>query len=184
LIDFYGFGSELIRFIFGIKRGIMAGETGQDDQIIELTEVVDDEANMVDASSDDDIIELMDLESETGDMADSAMLPDDAMGDDVPGDDVPGDDVPGDDVPGEEVPGEEVPGEEVPGEDTPGEEVLQAVAAISPQQVEAALERVIEKQFADKIEPLLFDTMERVILSEIKKIKKTLLKDMDQIGPF
>jgi len=142
----------------------MAGETGQDDQIIELTEVVDDEANMVDASSDDDIIELMDLESETGDMADSAMLPDDAMGDDVPG--------------------EELPGEEVPGEDTPGEEVLQAVAAISPQQVEAALERVIEKQFADKIEPLLFDTMERVILSEIKKIKKTLLKDMDQIGPF
>jgi hypothetical protein len=169
LIDFYGFGSELIRFIFGIKRGIMAGETGQDDQIIELTEVVDDEANMVDASSDDDIIELMDLESETGDMADSAMLPDDAMGDDVPG---------------EELPGEELPGEEVPGEDTPGEEVLQAVAAISPQQVEAALERVIEKQFADKIEPLLFDTMERVILSEIKKIKKTLLKDMDQIGPF
>jgi hypothetical protein len=179
LIDFYGFGSELIRFIFGIKRGIMAGETGQDDQIIELTEVVDDEANMVDASSDDDIIELMDLESETGDMADSAMLPDDAMGDDVPGEELPGEE-----LPGEEVPGEEVPGEEVPGEDTPGEEVLQAVAAISPQQVEAALERVIEKQFADKIEPLLFDTMERVILSEIKKIKKTLLKDMDQIGPF
>ncbi|MCA1786707.1 MAG: hypothetical protein LC657_12085 [Desulfobacteraceae bacterium] len=132
----------------------MAGETGQDDQIIELTEVVDDEANMVDASSDDDIIELMDLESETGDLADSAMLPDDATGDDVPD------------------------------EDTPSEEVLRAVAAISPEQVEAALERVIEKQFADKIEPLLFDTMERVILQEIKKIKKTLLKDMDQIGPF
>jgi len=137
----------------------MAGETGQDDQIIELTDVVDDEVNVMDAPSDDDIIELMDLESEAGDMADSAMLPDDAMGDDEPGD-------------------------VVPAEDTPAEEVLQAVAAISPQQVEAALERVIEKQFADKIEPLLFDTMERVILQEIKKIKKTLLKDMDQIGPF
>jgi hypothetical protein len=147
----------------------MAGETGQDDQIIELAEVVDDEANMVDAPSDDDIIELMDLASETGDMAASAMLPDDAGVDDVPD---------------EVVPDAELPDAEVPDEDIPAQAVLQAVSAISPQQVETALERVIEKQFAEKIEPLLFDTMERVISQEIKKIKKTLLKDMDQIGPF
>lgn len=56
--------------------------------------------------------------------------------------------------------------------------------SVSESQIEAALERVIEKKFAEKIEPLLFETMERVILQEIQKIKTTLLKDADQIDPF
>ncbi|MCF8126710.1 MAG: hypothetical protein K9J51_10860 [Desulfotignum sp.] len=122
----------------------MAGETGQDDQIIELTEVVDDGA--ADAPSDDDIIDLTDIDSESGDMT-------------------------ADDVQGDEAPPEE-------------QSAVPDMSSVSMQEIEAALERVIEKKFAEKIEPLLFDTMERVILQEIKKIKTTLLKDMDQIGPF
>ena len=55
---------------------------------------------------------------------------------------------------------------------------------VSEKQIEAALERVIEKKFAEKIEPLIFDTVERVILQEIKKIKTALLEDMDRNGPF
>ncbi len=46
------------------------------------------------------------------------------------------------------------------------------------------MERFIEKKFAEKIEPLLFETVERVILQEIQKMKTALLKDMDQLGPF
>ncbi|MEX1301336.1 MAG: hypothetical protein AB1Z38_06405 [Desulfotignum sp.] len=56
--------------------------------------------------------------------------------------------------------------------------------SVSDEKIETALERVIEKKFAEKIEPLLFETMERVILKEIQKIKTTLLKDMDRIDPF
>jgi len=56
--------------------------------------------------------------------------------------------------------------------------------SVSEAQIEAALERLIEKKFAEKIEPLLFETMERVILREIQKIKTTLLKDADQIDPL
>ncbi|MDZ7665018.1 MAG: hypothetical protein U5K27_06775 [Desulfotignum sp.] len=56
--------------------------------------------------------------------------------------------------------------------------------SVSEAQMASALERVIEKKFAEKIEPLLFETMERVILQEIQKIKTTLLKDMDRIDPL
>lgn len=73
------------------------------------------------------------------------------------------------------------------------EDIEKAVAAdeisapdeisVSDEKIETALERVIEKKFAEKIEPLLFETMERVILQEIQKIKTTLLKDMDRIDP-
>jgi hypothetical protein len=55
---------------------------------------------------------------------------------------------------------------------------------VSDEKIQTALERVIEKKFAEKIEPLLFETMERVILQEIQKIKTTLLKDMDRIDPL
>ncbi|OGR34453.1 MAG: hypothetical protein A3J80_02820 [Desulfobacula sp. RIFOXYB2_FULL_45_6] len=50
------------------------------------------------------------------------------------------------------------------------------------EQVEAALEKVIEKQFADKIQTILFQVMERVIEKEIAEIRESLQKDLDQIG--
>jgi hypothetical protein len=54
--------------------------------------------------------------------------------------------------------------------------------SVTQEQVEAALERVIEKKFADKIEAILFEKMEKVIEREIADIKNRLQKDLDQIG--
>jgi 23S rRNA maturation-related 3'-5' exoribonuclease YhaM len=55
-------------------------------------------------------------------------------------------------------------------------------AALSAEQIEAALERVIEKKIAEKIEPILFEVLERVIEKEIAEIRASLQKDLDQIG--
>lgn len=49
------------------------------------------------------------------------------------------------------------------------------------EQLEAALEKVIEKQFADKIQAILFQVVERVIEREITGIRESLQKDLDQI---
>jgi hypothetical protein len=49
------------------------------------------------------------------------------------------------------------------------------------EQLEAALEKVIEKQFADKIQTILFQVVERVIEREITGIRESLQKDLDQI---
>ena len=53
---------------------------------------------------------------------------------------------------------------------------------VTQEQVEAALERVIEKTFADKIEAILFEKMVTVVEREIADIKDRLQKDLDQIG--
>lgn len=53
---------------------------------------------------------------------------------------------------------------------------------VSQEQVAAALERVIEKKIADKIETILFEAMEKVIEKEIAGIKESLQKNLDQIG--
>ncbi|WP_457553892.1 hypothetical protein [Desulfobacula sp.] len=55
-------------------------------------------------------------------------------------------------------------------------------SSLDKEQLEAALERVIEKKFADKIDVILFEAMEKVIKKEILKIKKRLQKGLDQIG--
>ncbi|MCF6246550.1 MAG: hypothetical protein L3J69_04220 [Desulfobacula sp.] len=52
---------------------------------------------------------------------------------------------------------------------------------VSAEQLESALERVIEKKFADKIESILFEVMENVIEKELASIKKSLQQDLDQI---
>lgn len=52
---------------------------------------------------------------------------------------------------------------------------------LTPEQLEAALERVIEKQFADQIQTILFQVIERVIEREITGIRESLQKDLDQI---
>jgi hypothetical protein len=69
------------------------------------------------------------------------------------------------------------------GEDVSNEiEVAAIQNLITQEQVEAALERVIENKFADKIEAILFEKMEKVIEREIADIKESLQKDLDQIG--
>ena len=53
---------------------------------------------------------------------------------------------------------------------------------LSPELLEAALEKVIERKFSDKIEAILFEVMEKAIEKEIAEIKESLQKDLDQIG--
>ncbi|MBU1342875.1 MAG: hypothetical protein KKE44_05545 [Proteobacteria bacterium] len=75
-------------------------------------------------------------------------------------------------------------------EDTPDDDLVETeetVAAageldVSQEQIEAALERVIEKKFGERIEILLFEVIEKVIEKEIVEIRESLQKDLDQIG--
>ena len=53
--------------------------------------------------------------------------------------------------------------------------------SLTSEQVEAALEKVIERQSADKIETILFQVIEKVIEREITGIRESLQKDLDQI---
>lgn len=190
----------------------MTGETKQDDSIIELTDVVEDgqdseEILSDDILSDDEIpedsaIELTDID----DFNDVEMDPepdveeigmedtplegvslDESSGDELTEDDLTEDDLTGDELTEDESTGDlPFSGEAVAADQTSdsGDTPIPEQFSVSDEQIEAALERVIEKKFAEKIDPLLFDTMERVILQEIKKLKTALLKDMDQIGPF
>jgi beta-glucosidase-like glycosyl hydrolase len=136
----------------------MVGETKQDDPIIELTDVVEDGEDMEDILSDDTFSE--------------DEIPDNSFDDNA---------IELTDM--EEVSDIEMDIEDIESEDPIHDDRTEEMT-VSQEQIEAALERVIEKKFAQKIEPLLFDTMERVILQEIQKIKTTLLKDMDRIDPF
>lgn len=56
------------------------------------------------------------------------------------------------------------------------------VGEITNDQLEAALERIIEKKFSKTIEKILFEVMEKVIHNEIREIKEGLQKDLDDIG--
>ena len=53
---------------------------------------------------------------------------------------------------------------------------------VKPDQLEAALERVIEKQYADKIESLLLQAVEKVMAKEIAELKESIQKDFEKMG--
>nr|WP_321398073.1 hypothetical protein [uncultured Desulfobacter sp.] len=48
--------------------------------------------------------------------------------------------------------------------------------------IEAVLEKIIEKKFSGIIEKILFEVTEKVIKREIEDIKAGLKKDLDDIG--
>lgn len=120
----------------------MAGETGKDDPIIELTEIVEEDVDL-DLPLHEDIIGLTDSDAAEQDDTADDIWEDPSL----------------------------------------PEEALPVMETVSTQQLETALERVIERKFAEKIEPMLFEAMERVIAREIEKIKESLQKDLDQIHP-
>ncbi len=51
--------------------------------------------------------------------------------------------------------------------------------ALTDAQVEAALERVVEKIYGEKIEQMMIQTIEKTVKREIEKIKNALLEDTD-----
>lgn len=71
-----------------------------------------------------------------------------------------------------------------PAAETPGEKAdagpVPAPPALSDEQVTAALERVIEKVYGDRIEALLVDTIEKTVRREIEKIRNALLAEDDR----
>lgn len=166
----------------------MAEEKKQNDSIIELTDVVEDGDEAEDVLSDDILsedeisedspIELTDMDDFSGFEMDAESDVEEIGMDDPAPDEASGD---------RPVPDNEDAAEQtLVFQETPVTDETPEIdeMSVSEAQIEAALERIIEKKFAEKIEPLLFDTMERVILQEIQKIKTALLKDMDRIGPF
>ncbi len=132
----------------------MADETKQDDPVIELTDVVEDDKDMGDVLSNDTFSQDDTFDDNAIELTDMEEVSDFEM-----------------DIEDIEIQG--------PAPDDRTEEI-----PVSQEQIEAALEQVIEKKFAQKIEPLLFEAMERVIQQEIQKIKTSLLKDMDRMDPF
>jgi hypothetical protein len=52
---------------------------------------------------------------------------------------------------------------------------------ISQEDLEAALERVIEKQYADKIQSVLLQTVEKVVEKQISELKESLKKDFENM---
>lgn len=151
----------------------MTEKTKQDDDsIIELTEVVEDGEDVEDTLSDDILSENEILDDSPFELTDMDDFSDADMDFEETGMENPAGDISSEEPSVSEetfVFGETSDVDEIP---------------VSEKQIEAALERVIEKKFAEKIEPLIFDTVERVILQEIKKIKAALLEDVDRNGPF
>jgi len=141
-------------------------EEKTDEDIVELTDIVDEGK---DPSIQDDIIELTDI-------ADVEKTPS-TQEDIIELTDIVEDQSAVLDLemnyPLDEVPVESVAVTE------PGMEL-----SVSQEQLETALERVIEKRFADKIDILLIEGMEKVIKKEIVEIKERLQKDLDQMENF
>ncbi len=165
----------------------MTGETKQDDPIIELTDVVEDGRDADEMLSDDILSDVEISEDSTIELTDIDDFNDVEMDSEPDVQEVELEDPFQNALSGDEMSGNDSHSEEAVAVGRPsdsGDMTEPDRLSVPDEQIEAALERVIEKKFAEKIEPLLFDTMERVILQEIQKIKAALLKDMDQIGPF
>ncbi len=54
----------------------------------------------------------------------------------------------------------------------------QLESAITPEMLENALERVIQRMFLEKIEPLLVEAVERGVQKEIERMRAFLLEDV------
>ena len=52
------------------------------------------------------------------------------------------------------------------------------LGTISSRQIEEAVERLIQNNYADKIESLIVNTIEKAVSKEIQTLKDTLLKDI------
>lgn len=62
-----------------------------------------------------------------------------------------------------------------------GSSILSLESSITQERVDAALERVIEKKFAKKIERNLLEVMEKVLEREIVDIRERLKSNLDEI---
>lgn len=63
-------------------------------------------------------------------------------------------------------------------EDTAEETADAGPVSITPEQMEAALERVVKNLYAEKIESILVDVVKKTITREIDRLKGTLLEEL------
>jgi len=147
----------------------MGNDLEQEDEIIELTQVVDD-----------DFLNVSEQDVQGQDALDHDALDHDTLDHDTLDQEI----IELTDIHTntDEVQADEVQAEEPDDNDLDMESVLMGDSSISQEQVDAALERVIEKKFAEKIEKILFEVMERVIEKEVVDLKARLQKDLDEIG--
>ena len=139
------------------------------EDIIELTDIAAPEQENMDTKSienDDDSDEEIDIELISPDESETVLTLDDEADDEVAGDNF-------------EL---EIEAPKVPILSSDSETGSSVDVQVSMEQVQAALESVIEKKFADRIESILFEVMENVIEKEIGAIKQSLQKDLDEIG--
>ncbi len=149
-----------------------------DDDIIELTDIVDKDSDI----STDDVMELTDIAEDEN----ISLDPD--IEDELPHDII---EMEVEESETEESETEEFETDEFETDEFETEDVEQTEddfnkAAIQDldidqEQIESVLERVIEKKFYGKIENILFEVMENVIEKQIIEIKESLQKDLDQI---
>jgi hypothetical protein len=167
----------------------MVDNTEQDDGIIELTQLVEEDLS---DGSDQEMIELTDIHSQPEEIQvvemQVAQIEETDLGLELDLDDGQADT---DDIillEDRDVSFDsKVSGSKVSGSESSGAAILvpdsssSIESTITQEQVEAALERVIEKKFAAIIEQNLGEVMEKVLELEIADIRKRLQADLDEM---
>ncbi len=128
-------------------------QLGEDEEIIELTDVIDESP----LETEDQPFELTDE-------------PDDAIDEDLMLDEDEDDFV---SSLGVEIDTEEESAEEFDTISVPE----QAPVSVTTEQVEEALERVVKKMFSEKIDGILIEVIEKAVAKEIDRLKSALLED-------
>ncbi len=171
--------------------GFMVDNTEKDDGIIELTQVVEEETS---DATDQDVIELTDIDTQIeGTKQDYLDLDFDTSPEDADTNGLFDDGDLAFDIDLDETTAKvseqendiSEPAEPIlPVTDSPdsGSPVTAIEPAVTQEQVDAALERVIEKKFAKIIEKSLLEVMEKVLEREIVDIRKRLQNDLDEIA--
>lgn len=174
----------------------MVDSTGQDDGIIELTQVVEEDFS--DAPGQE-VIELTDIDTQVEGTredyldldfdTDPAKTDNNGLFDDGDLDfDLDLDETiakvskQDNEISEPILPIVPVSDESVSGPLVSGAPVTDIEPTVTQEQVDAALERVIEKKFAKIIEKSLLEVMEKVLEREIVDIRKRLQNDLDEIS--
>lgn len=174
----------------------------EDEEIIELIEVVENppvkdervtepaEEIKVESEDDEEIIKLVDLINDVSGQAEKkSELTADALGMNLNLERDISEDLSDTDQEGEKTLEElgitlEPEGEAIEFEPVEADlvEESQALTSVPQVQVEAAIERVINKMFSEKIEPLIVEVIEKTFTKEIERLKGILIEDATDIG--
>ncbi len=165
--------------------------TKQDDAIIELTQVVEEDFS---DATDQDVIELTDIDTQSeeakenyldldfdtspADTDNNGLFDDGDLDFDLDLDET----IARVSEQENEISEPVLAMEPIVEEPVSGAPVAAIEPAVTQEQVDAALERVIEKKFAKIIEKSLLEVMEKVLEREIVDIRKRLQNDLDEIS--